>query len=67
VLHFGDTHTVNSTRQRRIRVATDDELATALERVQSHFPEQRVSDMVRDLAIRGAAALEAETEWRSKM
>jgi hypothetical protein len=59
VLHFGDPIKPNTLRQ-RITVARDDELANALERMRSYFPDKPAAALVHDLAIKGAEAVEEE-------
>jgi hypothetical protein len=64
VLHFGDTYNSMRTRERRITVRNDRELASALERARGTFPGSPVGVLVRELALIGAAALEGGGEGR---
>jgi hypothetical protein len=52
------------TRYQRIPVTKDPELADALQRVRRHFADVPTATVVRDLAIRGAYAVEREHEER---
>lgn len=54
------------TRHRRIPVTSDPELTDALARVQHHYAGAPTSKIVRELAIRGAEALEREQQERER-
>jgi hypothetical protein len=52
------------TRHKRIPVTNDPELAAALNRVGRFFPDAPAARVVRDLAIKGAEAIEREEDER---
>jgi hypothetical protein len=52
------------TRHKRIPVTNDPELASALNRVDRFFPGAPAARVVRDLAIKGAEAIEREQDER---
>jgi hypothetical protein len=52
------------TRRPRITVTNDPELAAALSRVDRFFPDAPAARVVRDLAIKGAEAIEREEDER---
>jgi hypothetical protein len=66
VLHLGVTLTHMPTRYRRIPVTSDPQLTDALARVEHHFAGAPTARMVRDLAIKGAEAIEREHEERDQ-
>jgi hypothetical protein len=66
VLHFGEP-LKPITRRQRITVRNDDELANALERMRPFFPGQPVAAIARNLAIKGAVAIEEDDARRSKV
>ncbi len=54
------------TRSRRIPVTSDPELADALARVERHFAGAPTARIVRELAIKGAEAIEREQKERDQ-
>ena len=60
VSHYGATLWAMPTRHQRIPVTNDPELADALRRVSRYYSGAPVARVLRDLALKGAEAVERE-------
>ena len=64
--HFGATLWMMPTRHQRIPVTNDPELADALRRVSRYYADAPAARVVRDLALKGAEALEREEQEQTE-